>query len=127
MNADDLRRLARLRGVDVATLEKDYALSWLIYGIYSEASQLRVLLVFIGGTAMRKVYFPEWRLSEDLDFTLDTNGTSSGIETRFKRTLVKLKELSGISYSLKDFNEQAFAIFGSIQFIRPFQYANRIS
>jgi len=28
-------------------------------------------LVFRGGTALKKIYFPEFRFSEDLDFVVD--------------------------------------------------------
>lgn len=70
MDENDLRRRARKTGFNVATLEKDYALTWLLSGIYWEDSTLRDILIFKGGTAIRKIYFPEWRLSEDMDFTI---------------------------------------------------------
>ncbi len=66
MNEGELRRTAKTTGFDLATLEKDYALTWLLSGIYSRDSKLRELLIFKGGTAIRKIYFPEWRLSERL-------------------------------------------------------------
>ncbi len=62
MDENDLRRQARKTGFDVATLEKDYALTWLLSSIYWNESKLRDLLIFKGGTAIRKIYFPEWRL-----------------------------------------------------------------
>jgi hypothetical protein len=40
MDEDELRRLARTTGFDVATLEKDYALTWLPSGTYSKDSRL---------------------------------------------------------------------------------------
>jgi len=66
MDENDLRRRARKTGFNVATLEKDYALTWLLIGIYLEDSKLRYILIFKGGTAIRKIYFSEWRLSEDI-------------------------------------------------------------
>jgi len=49
-------------------LERDYVLSWLLAGVsYVEA--LRDTLVFKGGTALKKCFFGDYRLSEDLDFT----------------------------------------------------------
>jgi predicted nucleotidyltransferase component of viral defense system len=36
MDENDLRRRARKTGFNVATLEKDYALTWLLSGIYQE-------------------------------------------------------------------------------------------
>lgn len=37
-------------------LERDYAISWILAGI-SKISSLRELLVFKGGTALKKCYF----------------------------------------------------------------------
>jgi len=50
-------------------LEKDYALSYLLTGI-AAVPPLARSLVFKGGTCLRKAYFPGYRFSEDLDFTL---------------------------------------------------------
>lgn len=68
MDENELRRWARKTGFNAATLEKDYALTWLLSGIYREDSKLRDILIFKGGTAIRKIYFPEWRLSEAKKF-----------------------------------------------------------
>jgi len=50
-------------------LEKDYVLTEVLNGL-SRLQPLRESFVFKGGTALRKVYFPHWRYSEDLDFTV---------------------------------------------------------
>ncbi len=50
-------------------IEKDYVLSWILYGI-SQHPLLHQCLVFKGGTVLKKVYFEDYRYSEDLDFTL---------------------------------------------------------
>lgn len=49
-------------------LERDYLLSWILAGI-SQTDSLRDVLVFKGGTALKKCYFGDHRFSEDLDFT----------------------------------------------------------
>lgn len=49
-------------------IEKDYVIGWVLRGI-SENNYLNSNLAFKGGTALRKAYFPDYRLSEDLDFT----------------------------------------------------------
>jgi len=64
----DLRKKATELGLGVDTVEKDYVLGWMLYGVAS--SSVSAKLIFKGGTALSKVYFPDqWRLSEDLDFT----------------------------------------------------------
>ena len=47
---------------------KDHALSYLLAGIFG-VPDLRAHLVFKGGTALRKCFFPDFRYSEDLDFS----------------------------------------------------------
>lgn len=63
-------RLARAGGrrIPEVVLERDYCLSWFLVGL--SRTSLCERLVFKGGTALKKCYFPDYRLSEDLDFTL---------------------------------------------------------
>lgn len=94
----ELLRKARQRRLPLAMIEKDYVLGWVLYGL----RQVRGM-VFKGGTALAKVYFPEmWRLSEDLDYVvrqpswdrllaevsagLETTSRASGIELRIRST-----------------------------------------
>lgn len=50
-------------------LEQDYLLSWILWGIQS-VDILKRTLVFKGGTALKKIYFDNYRFSEDLDFSV---------------------------------------------------------
>ena len=59
---------AQRAGVGERVIEKDYVLSWVLVAIAE--SGLKNEVVFKGGTALKKVYFPEYRFSEDLGFTL---------------------------------------------------------
>ena len=55
-------------GLHWEILERDYVLSWLLPGV-SCVEVLRDTLVFKGGTALKKCFFGDYCLSEDLDFT----------------------------------------------------------
>ncbi|MCZ7384769.1 MAG: nucleotidyl transferase AbiEii/AbiGii toxin family protein [Candidatus Methanoperedens sp.] len=99
MDENELRRRARKTGFDVVTLEKDYALTWLLSGIYWEDSKLRDLLIFKGGTAIRKIYFPEWRLSEDLDFTIIQEVDPQNLRQGFEEFFLSINKKSNIAYS----------------------------
>ena len=126
MDANDIRRLARQTGYDPATLEKDYALTWLIAAIYAADSPLRTYLVFKGGTALRKVYLPEWRLSEDLDFTIVGKPDPKVVRKDFDGVLKRLREASGIAYAFTSFHVSDFAILGAVQFLGPLGFKNTI-
>ena len=54
--------------IPIKTIEKDYVLSWILIGI--AMSGMQDVMSFKGGTALKKVYFHDYRFSEDLDFTL---------------------------------------------------------
>ncbi|MFO8175989.1 MAG: nucleotidyl transferase AbiEii/AbiGii toxin family protein [Longimicrobiales bacterium] len=64
----EIRRLAGAAGVEPRIVELDYALGWALGGIAGN-EYLSGRLVFKGGTCLRKCYFPDYRFSEDLDFT----------------------------------------------------------
>ena len=68
-----LRRRLQLaaKDGDVSQLvaERDYAQSYVLLGVAAN-DLLRESLVFKGGTALRKVHFPGYRFSEDLDFSM---------------------------------------------------------
>ncbi len=49
-------------------IEKDYALSYILAGIASHPV-LGHSLIFKGGTALKKLFFGDYRFSEDLDFS----------------------------------------------------------
>lgn len=67
MDADSLKKLAGKYKVPVGTIEKDYAVTVLLKALSSFSGISS--MVFKGGTAIKKIYYPETRFSEDLDFT----------------------------------------------------------
>lgn len=64
----EVARLAHQLALSDKTIELDYVLTWVLQAIAN--SPLRDRLAFKGGTALKKVYEPDYRFSEDLDFTL---------------------------------------------------------
>ena len=66
--ANRLHREGRGRRIPESVLERDYCLAWFLAGL--SQSQLAKLLIFKGGTALKRCHFGEYCFSEDLDFTL---------------------------------------------------------
>lgn len=66
---DRLQALRREKNVSWELLEQDYLLSWMLAGI-AATPELKKLLVFKGGTALKKMYFGDYRFSQDLDFSV---------------------------------------------------------
>lgn len=63
-----IQQAAKDGGVTQLVVERDYAQSYVLLGIGSQA-ELSETLVFKGGTALKKVHFKSYRFSEDLDFS----------------------------------------------------------
>lgn len=94
-----VRALARQNGVTAGLAEKHYVNSWVLYAVTS--SSLGESLVFKGGTALSKLYFPDiWRFSEDLDFT--ATGELPDIERTLESALADIEAESGISFEVRN-------------------------
>jgi len=92
----ELLEKARLKNLSLMMVDKDYVLGWLLFVLAQDKD-----LVFKGGTALSKVYFPRmWRLSEDLDFSL-TRGELKMRREGIGGILAEAKEKSGIEFTLK--------------------------
>jgi predicted nucleotidyltransferase component of viral defense system len=69
----EIEQKAEAQNVPKSTIDKDWVLGHFIDAI-SSVPECREKLVFKGGTCLRKCYFPDYRFSEDLDFTsIDPN------------------------------------------------------
>ena len=74
-----LRAEARRLGVGVEVILKDYAIGHVLGAIAAEP-RLAGTLIFKGGTALKKLYFGDYRFSEDLDFTAVGAPTGPALE-----------------------------------------------
>ncbi|MCB0715919.1 MAG: nucleotidyl transferase AbiEii/AbiGii toxin family protein [Chitinophagaceae bacterium] len=98
----ELQSIAGKEGVRDTQIEKDYVISWVTYGIANNPF-LKENLVFKGGTVLKKVYFPNYRFSEDLDFTF--TGKAFDIHTikaAFNELIEWVYEESRISLSVQN-------------------------
>jgi predicted nucleotidyltransferase component of viral defense system len=66
-----VQRLSLKNNVSPEIIEKDYFIELVLF-YFSKDNFLYENFVFRGGTALKKVYFPEYRFSEDLDFVIDS-------------------------------------------------------
>jgi predicted nucleotidyltransferase component of viral defense system len=101
----EIQQKARAVGVRDQQIEKDYILSWVLKGI-AQHEQLSKVIVFKGGTVLKKIYFKDYRFSEDLDFTLINNEISNEqIFEWFKETFEYIKEEANIPLEVINNNE----------------------
>lgn len=123
INQSEIKRISEETGVLKNQIDKDWVLSYILYGIAS-MPEMHNVLVFKGGTSLRKCWFSDYRFSEDLDFTI--------LDSKFvfdrnyvKKIIDKATNLSfsedynrGILFKIKDIEpthskdiEQGFKIF----------------
>lgn len=108
----EIQQKARAVGVRDQQIEKDYVLSWILFGV-SQHEELSKSIVFKGGTVLKKFYFENYRFSEDLDFTFLENDASTisaqasneQVFEWFNQTFEFIKEEANIPLEIIDNNE----------------------
>ena len=74
-----LKATARRLAIPYETVLKDYAIGHLMAAIAHEPA-VADSLVMKGGTALKKLYFGDYRFSEDLDFSAESGPRGAGLE-----------------------------------------------
>jgi predicted nucleotidyltransferase component of viral defense system len=101
----EIQQKSNAVGVRDQQIEKDYILSWILFGI-SNHEPLSTTIVFKGGTVLKKVYFENYRFSEDLDFTLlNADIPNEQIFAWFSEVFEFIKEEANIPLNIIDNNE----------------------
>ena len=125
ISIDELKREAASDGVDIAVVEKDYVLSWILKGIFE--TSLADRLFFKGGTALRKVYFKNYRFSEDLDFTIGKPLGLTDLQSSLVEVCENARTQSGMELTLADLKQTRYevgeeAFEGKIEYVGPRQH-----
>lgn len=113
----DIQAIAGKAKIRDTQIEKDYVLSWLLWGI-AQSTFLYQNLIFKGGTVLKKAYFADYRFSEDLDFTLiSPTLTDEQLVEAFQQILELVGEESGMQFKLSELDKHQG---GSIAFYAYF-------
>lgn len=91
------------------TIEKDYFIELLLY--YMSLNKDLENLVFRGGTCLKKVYFPDYRFSEDLDFLI--KGGIRDIPRSLSKVVEKLNQ--GFPAEVKEIKNRSILKDGHLQ------------
>jgi predicted nucleotidyltransferase component of viral defense system len=86
-----IQRLALLKEVPEDIIEKDYFIELLLYYL-SNSEYFSEKAVFRGGTALKKIYFPDYRYSEDLDFIVTGKENLADFEKELGEILLKVSD-----------------------------------
>jgi predicted nucleotidyltransferase component of viral defense system len=102
----EVAKLAHRLGVGDRVIEKDYVLSWLLLAIAD--SELRSGLAFKGGTALKRCYYPDYRFSEDLDFTLSLDLAHDDLVGAFETLFPWLERRVNLTLALRSAEQSVF-------------------
>jgi predicted nucleotidyltransferase component of viral defense system len=90
----EIERIASKAGVPAETIEKDYCITWILASVFSKTENTDI--VFYGGTAIKKAYFPDYRFSEDLDFISQDKLEMDDILGRMERVYGSIRDEANI-------------------------------
>ena len=96
----EVRREARRARVQTSVIDLDYVLGWALWGLGSHP-YLQPRLLFKGGTCLHKCYFPDYRFSEDLDFTATEQTDWQRLEQAVQETLDRIMTEIGIDFGVQ--------------------------
>jgi len=81
-------------------IDLDYSLGWFLLGMRKTSASLRGL-IFKGGTCLRKCYFPDYRFSEDLDFTATKHLSPTDIEDWITKSVDWINDHDGPDFRVQ--------------------------
>jgi|Deesub1362A_J573_1020465.scaffolds.fasta_scaffold02881_8 hypothetical protein len=115
----EVSKIAYREGISERTIEKDYVITWILLGLVD--SFLKNLLAFKGGTAIKKIYFPTYRYSEDIDFTLVGKGDDKSLIEEFRKVLLRLEREVAFTFNISEerIEERKDSLTFYIEFIGP--------
>ena len=114
----EISKIASREGVRPQQIEKDYIISWVLWGLYNHGI-LKDALIFKGGTCIKKIFIEDYRYSEDIDFTLDPSLektlSDEEIYKAFNEIFGSIKEAANIDLSIPEDSKEVHES-GSLKF-----------
>lgn len=86
----EIKNISRKYIVPISTIERDYAQNWILSFLPK--------MIFKGGTCLRKIYFEDYRFSDDLDFTLIEETDIASLKDTILNSIQQAKTRSNIEF-----------------------------
>lgn len=117
----EISKLAFQLGMSDKVIEKDYVITWLLLALAD--SKLKDAVVFKGGTALKKIYFPDYRYSEDLDFTVVKETTADTLIDALQVALDKLEKDQAFQFAIlpERIEKRNDSVTAYVNFVGPLQ------
>jgi predicted nucleotidyltransferase component of viral defense system len=95
----EVRRWAGAWATDPMIVDLDYVLGCFLSQWYLDEVARR--LRFKGGTCLRKCYYPDYRFSEDLDFTAEIRVTAEDLQKLLDRTIQRVQDVFSLNLAAR--------------------------
>lgn len=117
----EISKLAFQLGMSDKVIEKDYVITWLLLALAD--SDLKDVIAFKGGTALKKIYFPGYRYSEDLDFTVVKKIDPDALTEALQATVEKLAKDQGFQFAVppERIEKRTDSVTAYVNFVGPLQ------
>ena len=99
----ELRRIAGRTGLGVGQAEHEYVLLCVLDAL-ARTPPLAETFCLKGGTALRLIYFADWRHSVDLDFSVLPAFPSSDLRPLIETWFAQVETIYGVEVRLSDFH-----------------------
>ena len=99
----ELRQVAGRHWLGVGQAEHEYVILC-AFDALAETPALAEAFCLQGGTALRQLYFADWRHSVDLDFSVLPGFSSADLETSLTDWFARTEARHGIEIVLRDFH-----------------------
>lgn len=121
----DLRRIAGRVGLGVGQAEHEYAMLCVIDAL-GQTARLCDTFCLKGGTALRLIYFDDWRHSVDLDFSVLPTFPPDELHEHVEHWFGQAEALHGLKVRLLDFHRVDGAARMRAQFVGPLRHPARL-
>jgi uncharacterized protein len=121
----ELRQTAARNAIGAGQAEHEYA-QLVVLDTLAQVSPLADALCFKGGTALRLVYFADWRHSVDLDFSVLPLFPADDLRPLVERWFSTVDAVHGMDMRLLDFHRVNGAARMRARFVGPLGYPSRV-
>jgi predicted nucleotidyltransferase component of viral defense system len=121
----ELRRIAGRKRLGVGQAEYEYVILCALDAL-SQTLHLSVTFCLKGGTALRELYFSDWRHSVDLDFSVLLLFPAERLRPTLSAWFDQIETLHGIQVTLQDLHRANGAARARARFVGPLQHPNRL-
>jgi predicted nucleotidyltransferase component of viral defense system len=121
----ELRQIAGRKALPIGQTEHEYVMLCALDAL-GRTPPLAETFCLKGGTALRLLYFADWRHSVDLDFSVLPSFSGDDLEALLRMWFEQATLLHGVEMAVRDFHRVNGAARVRSRFVGPLRHPNRL-